>query len=71
MKKKLIPRILKMLFKFYPVLAPITAVCIVFSALVSAIPALFVQSVIEVIEKWSESGDVAAASAVAFWELRR
>ncbi len=63
MKKKLIPRILKMLFKFYPVLAPITAVCIVFSALVSAIPALFVQSVIEVIEKWSESGDVAAASA--------
>ncbi len=63
MKKKLIPRILKMLFKFYPVLAPVTAVCIVFSALVSAIPALFVQSVIEVIEKWSESGDVAAASA--------
>lgn len=52
-----------MLFKFYPVLAPITAICIVFSALVSAIPALFVQSVIEVIEKWSESGDIAAASA--------
>ncbi len=63
MKKKLIPRILKMLFKFYPVLAPVTAVCIVFSALVSAIPALFVQSVIEIIEKWSESGDVVAASA--------
>ena len=63
MKKKLIPRILKMLFSFYPVLAPVTAVCIVFSALVSAIPALFVQSVIEIIEKWSESGDIAAASA--------
>lgn len=63
MKKKLIPRILKMLFGFYPVLAPVTAVCIVFSALVSAIPALFVQSVIEIIEKWSESGDIAAASA--------
>lgn len=62
-RKSLIPRILKMLFKFYPVLAPLTAVCIVFSALVSSVPALFIQSVIEVIEKWAKTGDVAAASA--------
>lgn len=50
-------RILKMLFGSYPVLVPVTAVCILFSAATAAIPALFIQRVIAVIEEWYLSGD--------------
>ncbi len=60
---KAILRVLGMLFEFYPVLMPITAVCIVFSAGTSAIPALFIQKVIAVMEKWQQTGDWASASA--------
>jgi len=56
-------RTLKMLFKAYPVLVPVTAVCILFSAVVSAIPSLFTKQVIEIIKAWFESGDWAAAKA--------
>ncbi len=52
-----IGRVIKTLFDFYPVLMPITIVCILFSALVSSIPALFVQEVISIIEKWYISRD--------------
>lgn len=66
-KRKLNPKVLgrtvKMLFKFYPVLVPVTIVCILFSAAVSAIPAIFVQNVIGLIEKWYLTGDWASASA--------
>ena len=44
-------RIMKNLIKSYPVLIPVTAFCIVFSAVVSSIPALFVQKVLASIEK--------------------
>lgn len=56
-------RTLKLLFGFYPVLMPLTAVCIVFSAGASAIPAVFMQKVIGVIEVWQQTGDWASASA--------
>ena len=55
-------RVIKLLFSFYPVLAPLTCVCIIFSAATSAIPAIFIQNVIAVIEKWSDTKDWAAAS---------
>ena len=42
-------RILKLVFKSYPVLLPITIVCILFSAGVSSIPAIFTQKVLAVI----------------------
>ena len=42
-------RVLRELFCAYPVLAPLTAVCIVFSAVVSAIPAIFTQKVLAVV----------------------
>ncbi len=48
-KKSTIKRILKMLIEFFPVLIPVTAVCIVFSAIVSVIPALFTQKIYEII----------------------
>ncbi len=50
-------RVLKLLFESYPVLVPVTAVCIIFSAAVSSIPAIFIQKVLEVIEKWYTTGD--------------
>ena len=63
MDPKVLARLIKMLFGFYPVLMPVTVVCILFSAVVSAIPAVFIQNVIEVIEKYSYLGDWAAAQA--------
>ncbi len=57
-------RILKLLFKSYPVLIPVTIVCILFSAGVSSIPAIFTQKVLAVItdclEKGAISWDIAA-----------
>ena len=54
-------RVLKLLFGYYPVLLPITMLCIVFSAIASAIPALFIQKVMAAIEVWYQSGDWASA----------
>ena len=58
---KNVSRILKTLAKSYPVLFPCTCLCIVFSSIVSAIPAVFIQKVIAAIEKWVASGDWGAA----------
>ena len=54
-------RIVKMLRRFYPVMLPVTIVCILFSAAASSIPAVFVQKVITDIEKWASTGDWDAA----------
>ena len=64
LKKGVLGRILKMLFKFYPVLVPVTIFCIVFSAVASAIPAVFLQKVIAVLTEYvSIGGTWEAASA--------
>ena len=57
-------RTIRMLFKAYPVLVPLTALCIVFAAVVAALPAIFQQQVIADIETWYQTGDWASASAV-------
>ena len=54
---------LKKFFGYYPRLAPLAMICILFSAIVAAIPSVFIQKILEVIEKWVESGDWAAAKA--------
>ena len=54
-------RVLKMLYESYPVLLPITLVCIVFSAIVNTMPAIFNQQIIALIEKWYVSRDWASA----------
>ena len=51
-KKGTFLKIVKRLFKEFPVLTPVTIVCILFSAIVSAIPALFMQKIIAVIEEY-------------------
>ncbi len=60
---KVVARVLKKLVGYYPALVPLTAVCIIFSAITAAIPAIFIQNIIAVIEKWTASGDWASASA--------
>ena len=50
-------RVVKLLFKSYPVLVPITIFCIIFSAVVSSIPSLFIKSVLEVVDKYTEAGN--------------
>ena len=54
---KTLGRVLKMLRGFYPVLLPVTILCILFSAATSSIPAVFLQKVIAVISDYVESGD--------------
>ena len=49
------------LFAYYPRLAPLTLICILFSAAVAAVPSLFIQNVLAVVEKWYKTGDWAAA----------
>ena len=56
-------RVIKKLFGYYPVLAPLTMLCILFSSIVSSIPSLFVQNVLSVVEKWYRGGDWASARA--------
>ncbi len=53
----IIKRILKSLFNCYPKLIPIIIFCIIFSAVVATLPAVFIQKVITVIENWYISGD--------------
>lgn len=48
---KTLSRVLKMLVGYYPVLVPVTALCILFQSISAAIPDLFIQKVIAVIEK--------------------
>ncbi len=50
-------RVVKLLYSYYPVLVPVIILCILFSAGVSAMPSLFVQNIIAIIEKWYVSGD--------------
>ena len=54
-------RVVRKLFNYYPRLAPLTVVLVLFSSAVSSIPSLFVQNVLAVIEKWYKTGDWAAA----------
>ncbi len=54
-------RIIKLFKSFYPVLLPLTIVCIIFSAIVSSIPALFIQQIIEKIQVWQPTRDWASA----------
>ncbi len=67
MDLKLLSRVLKDLFRFYPVMAPLTTAGIVFSAIVSALPAIFLQQVTKAIDlslKGNISWDIAKGEIV-------
>jgi len=56
-------RTIKKFFGYYPVMAPLTVCCILFSAIVASIPSLFIQNILSLIEKWYTSGDWSSAKA--------
>lgn len=59
-KKRTIGRLFRMMCNFYPVLLPAAVLCIVFNAVVSAIPSVFMQNIIAVVEGSWQSGDWSA-----------
>ncbi len=61
---KILGRVLKLLYKSYPVLLPLTALCILFSATVSAIPSIFTQKIMAVIDSCLKSGNFS-------WEIAK
>ena len=60
--KGVLRRLLRLLFEFYPVLLPVTLVCILINAIVSAMPAVFMQNIIAVVDESYQSGDWTAVS---------
>ncbi len=58
---KLLLRVIKLLYHDYPILVPLNALCIIFAAIVSAIPAVFIQKITAVIEIYVKTGDYSAA----------
>ena len=56
-------RVVRLLFRAYPVLVPVTAVCIVFSAVVSAVPSIFMQKVLAVVTECVDTGTLSWATA--------
>lgn len=56
-KKNVVGRLLKTMREFYPVMLPLTVICIIFSAIVSSFPSIFMQNVIAIIEESWESGN--------------
>ncbi len=61
---KVLSRLIKMLFQFYPVMLPAIIVCIVIAAVSSALPAIFQQQVLADIGEWYLTGDWAGAAKV-------
>ena len=61
-KGNVLKRLIKMLVGYYPALVPLTVLCILFTAVVSAIPAIFLQQVTALIESYQVTGS---------WELAK
>lgn len=55
-KKGTVKRLIKTLFRYYPVLLPLTLACIIFNAIVSSIPSIFMQKVISAVETSWQTG---------------
>ena len=61
-RKGVLWRLIRTLFGFYPVMLPLTVVCILFNAVISSVPAVFLQNVIAAVEKSWQSGDWSSVS---------
>lgn len=61
-KKGIVGRLLKTILEFYPVMLPAAVICIIFNAVISSIPSVFMQNIIAVVEEswqdgnWSDVG---------------
>ena len=56
-RSKTLGRLIKMLFSFYPKMLPLVIVCIVVSAVLSALPATFMQRTLEIVTATWQDGD--------------
>ena len=63
-KKGNFGRIIKLLFKEYPILLPITILCIIIDAVFASLPAVFQQQILADITIWYNTGDWISASEV-------
>ncbi len=61
--KGVLGRLIRTLFGFYPVLLPVTIVCILISAVVSSIPSVFMQNILSYVEQSWKSGNWDGVSA--------
>ncbi len=64
--KGVMGRLIRTVFSFYPVLLPVTLVCILINAIVSSMPSVFMQNVIAVVEDTFATGDWSSASGRIF-----
>ena len=65
-QKGVLGRLMKTLFRFYPVMLPLTVICILLSAVVGAIPSTFMQRAFAVIEEYTGTGNWSEASVKIF-----
>ena len=63
-KRGMIGRIIRTVFQYYPAMMSIVLACIVLNAVVTSIPAVFMQNIIAVVEQNWESGDWGSAGPV-------
>ena len=61
-RKDVLVRLLKTVFSFYPVMLPITLVFILFNAIISSIPSVFMQNIIALVEQSWSTGDWASVA---------
>ena len=62
-KKHTALRVIKTVFSFYPVMMPVTLICIIINAIVSSIQAVLMQNVIAMVEQSWQSGDWSAVGS--------
>ncbi len=67
--KDVLPRLLKMLFRFYPVMVPVTIVCIIFSSIAASIPDMYIQKVIQLITQAVDSKTPWAEVQPQIWKM--
>ena len=60
--KGVLRRLLRTLFEFYPVLLPVALACILVNAIVSSIPAVFMQNIIAIVDASYRTGDWTSVS---------
>ena len=58
---KTLPRVIKMVFSYYPVAMTAIVACIIISAVLTSMPSVFLQKALDVIGRHWQSGDWAAA----------
>jgi len=62
---KLLGRVIKLLFSFYPRLMPLVVVCMILSAIVASTPALFTQTIINILDEALKTKPIPAWSEIA------